>query len=217
MSIIFRNARSTESEVVEPASDLVEGRRRRRPSSAHVTAGLALFVALGGTSYAATSLAKNSVGSSQLKASAVQSSDIKSNAVTGIKVKDRSLQAKDFATGQLPAGPQGQNGDTGEKGAPGEKGEKGDAGTPGAPGTSGYEVVSGPDLAVNAGASAAQTVSCPAGKKVVGGGYEVGSSLGVTLNRSSPSNAGGSWYVRITNTTGANKTFNGQAVCMTVG
>ena len=56
---------------------------------------IALFVALGGASYAAIKIPKNSVGAAQ----------IKKNAVTSTKVKDRSLLATDFRTGQLPRGP----------------------------------------------------------------------------------------------------------------
>jgi hypothetical protein len=71
---------------------------------ANVIATLALFLALGGGgAFAATQLAKNSVGTKQLK----------KNAVTAAKVKDGSLLAKDFKAGQVPAGPQGP------KGAPG--------------------------------------------------------------------------------------------------
>jgi len=44
---------------------------KRRPSAALVVATVALFVALGGTGYAVTSLPKNSVGTSQLKNGAV--------------------------------------------------------------------------------------------------------------------------------------------------
>lgn len=91
---------------------------------------IALFVALGGTGYAISKLPANSVGSTQLKKNAVDSS----------KVKDRSLTAKDFAAGQLPAGaagaagapgatgPQGATGQPGAAGAPGAKGDKGDTG-----------------------------------------------------------------------------------------
>ena len=42
-----------------------------RPSPAMIVALAALFVALGGTSYAAFSLPKNSVGSAQIKRGAV--------------------------------------------------------------------------------------------------------------------------------------------------
>jgi hypothetical protein len=52
---------------------------------------LALFVALGGTSYAVTQLPKNSVGTPQLK----------KNAVTGTKVKDGSLTGADVDVATL--------------------------------------------------------------------------------------------------------------------
>ena len=58
----------------------------KRPSPALAISVIALFVALGGTSYAITKLPKNSVGTSQLK----------KNAVTGAKVKDGSLSGTDL-------------------------------------------------------------------------------------------------------------------------
>jgi hypothetical protein len=72
----------------------------------NAVAYLALFVALGGSSYAATNLPKNSVGSKQ----------IKKNAVTSSKVKNGSLLARDFKAGQLPAGARGLQGPQGAKG-----------------------------------------------------------------------------------------------------
>lgn len=48
-------------------------RRLRAPSPAFVLSLLALFVALGGTTYAAATLPKNSVGTKQLKKNAVTS------------------------------------------------------------------------------------------------------------------------------------------------
>ena len=59
---------------------------------ANVMATIAGFLALGGGAYAATHLGKKSVGTKQLK----------NNAVISSKVKDGSLQAGDFAAGQLP-------------------------------------------------------------------------------------------------------------------
>jgi hypothetical protein len=73
----------------------------------HHVALLALFVALGGTSYAAVALPRGSVGKRQLR----------KNAVTGAKVKDGSLRSKDFPAGELPAGPQGLAGKDGKDGA----------------------------------------------------------------------------------------------------
>ncbi len=75
----------------------------------NVIAYLALFVALGGTSYAAVSLPPNSVGTGQLK----------NGAVTGPKVKAKSLTAGDFAAGTLRVG---RKGDTGPKGTTGPAG-----------------------------------------------------------------------------------------------
>ena len=80
----------------------------RRPSPALVVACVALFVALAGTGVAAVAVLvpADSVGTAQLRNSAVVSS----------KVKDRSLFAKDFAPGQLPAGPAGATGAVGAAG-----------------------------------------------------------------------------------------------------
>lgn len=100
---------------------------------------LALFIALGGVSYAAT-LPKNSVGPAQIKSLAVKSSDLGKNAVTSSKVKNGSLLSVDFKPGQLvsgapgPAGPVGPKGDIGAKGDPGVKGDPGADGAAGAPG-----------------------------------------------------------------------------------
>jgi hypothetical protein len=83
---------------------------------------VALFVALGGTSYAALNMPANSVGTKQLR----------NGAVTAAKVRKGSLLAKDFKPGQLPRGPQGL---AGVQGSPGQQGQKGDPGMAGAPGT----------------------------------------------------------------------------------
>ena len=90
-----------------------------RPSPALAIAVLALFVALGGTGYAALNLPRNSVGSKQLRKSAVRNVDIASNAVTGAKVRRRSLDSTDFKTGSLPRGPKGEQGAQGSPGASG--------------------------------------------------------------------------------------------------
>lgn len=72
--------------------DTVKKRRWLRvPSPAMIVACVALFVAMGGTSYAAATLAANSVGTKQIKNSAVTSAKIKSAAVTAAKVKDGTL------------------------------------------------------------------------------------------------------------------------------
>lgn len=124
----------------------------RRPSPALIVACIALFVALGGTSYAVTALPRDSVGTVQLKDGAVSvgklqngsvsaakigtdavgkrqlrngsvlGAKIADNAITGAKVRDGSLEAADFKAGQLPEGPRGPAGATGATGAAGAAG-----------------------------------------------------------------------------------------------
>lgn len=89
----------------------------------NVVAYLALFIALGGSSYAAIKLPANSVGSKQIKPNAVRSSD----------VQNSSLAAIDFKAGQLPAGPRGAQGPPGGRGATGPAGASGPQGAKGDP------------------------------------------------------------------------------------
>jgi hypothetical protein len=105
----------------------VLARIARRLSYANVMATLALFIALGGTSFAAVKLGRGSV----------KSVNLAKNAVTSTKVKDHSLLAADFKAGQVPkgatgaAGATGAKGDAGLKGDPGAPGPKGETGAPG--------------------------------------------------------------------------------------
>src|SRR6185312_451281 len=71
-----------------------------RASFANVMSCLALFVALGGASYAAVSLPNNSVGAKQIKRAAIDNS----------KVKKGSLLKSSFKSGQLPKGARGLKG-----------------------------------------------------------------------------------------------------------
>jgi hypothetical protein len=84
---------------------------------------LALFIALGGTTYAATALPKNSVGTKQLK----------KGAVTKAKINKKTIKQLKGNTG--PAGPQGPAGPAGPTGATGAQGPQGIQGPPGPVGT----------------------------------------------------------------------------------
>ena len=64
---------------------------RLRPSQAMVVACLALGIALGGTSYAAIKVPRNSVGTKQLMKNAVTGPKVKNNALTGADVLESSL------------------------------------------------------------------------------------------------------------------------------
>jgi hypothetical protein len=163
-----------------------------RPSPALVVACLALAVALSGTSYAdVLNVPPNSVGTPHLKANAVVSS----------KVRNRSLLAVDFKPGQLPAG---------------ARGPKGDAG---APGVSGYELVTGRSDVTNHNFNSL-TVSCPAGKRVLGGGG--GTAGGVTLGDgpylqgSRPFADGTGWAIETVRTTSGPSVLLGFAICANV-
>jgi hypothetical protein len=143
--------------------------RLRPPSPALVVACLALAVALSGGAYAvSTALPRNSVGPAQLKA----------NAVNSAKVKDRSLRAVDFATGQIPAGPQGP---------------AGAAGPQGPPGTTGVQQISSTSVSNSTPVKTFQ-VDCPSGKRAIaGGGTLTGTTTNTFLSMSRPSDAGTGW------------------------
>lgn len=118
--------------------------------------------------------------------------------------------------GKLPAGPQGPQGPKGPKGSKGDKGQKGDKGdkgATGAPEVSGYEVVNQTFKEVfieNSGSprglSEVKTVACPTGKRVIGGGSDLGTNATqngqqrqVTVSRSAPNGTGTAWTVQLFN------------------
>jgi hypothetical protein len=101
---------------------------RSRLTYSNVTATLALFVALGGTSYA---VATGSIGSREIGNNSVRSKDLRNNNVRGKDVRngtigtrdvaDGGLLAVDFKAGQPPAGERGLQG---ERGLPGQDATK---------------------------------------------------------------------------------------------
>lgn len=111
---------------------------------ANVMSVVAVFIALGGASYAAINLPKNSVGTEQLKGKSVGTKQLKPQAVKSNKVKDRSLLAVDFRNGQLPSGAIGPVGPPGADSQPGATGPQGAIGVPGPEGVTGPQGVTGP-------------------------------------------------------------------------
>jgi hypothetical protein len=199
------------------------GWRLPRPST--MIAVLALAVVLGGTGYAATVLPAGSVGTTQLKNSAVVSR----------KVKDGSLLARDFASGQLPRGAQGP---TGAAGATGSAGAPGPAGPPGAQGPAGSQGPQGPP-----GLSSLTYVSesfgpfpahaqyggeavCSANLHAVGGGVvsESGTAGQQAVNSSFPSDGSGTgqdgttaWWADVDNLSATSLGFTVYAICAPAG
>jgi hypothetical protein len=148
-----------------PSSSSSAAPSRRRPTLAHLLAGLALFIALGSTATAA---------------SLITGRQIKDGTIASADVRDRSLKAKDFAKGQLPAGAAGATGPAGTAGAPGPRGAtgatgpKGDAGATGGAGPAGATGDTGPEgPAGPAGPRGETGATGPAGAPGSGGGPSV--------------------------------------------
>ena len=185
----------------------------RRLSYSNVIASLALFVALGGASYAAVALPAHSVGTKQLKKSAVSAPKLKRNAVSSAKVKDGSLQRGDFASGTLLQGAQGPQGLQGPKGDPGPQGTKGDTGDTGSPGISGYETTAVAAVGIAPGATEEVVKSCPLGKKVLGGGAYAGAGGPLAFHYIGTDKTIDGYRAKATNTGGQAGALNVWAVC----
>ena len=99
---------------------------RTRLTYANVVATLALFVALGGTSYAALKITGKNV-----QDGTIRTADLRNNDVRSKDVKNGSLLRRDFKPGQLPSGPGGTPGPAGPTGAAGATGPKGATGPQG--------------------------------------------------------------------------------------
>ena len=132
---------------------------RSHMSFANLVSLMALFVALGGTTYAAVALPKNSVGAKQIKRNgvrapeinrnAVGASEIRSNAVASGDIADSSVGTSDVADGSLGATDL-------------------QAGLLNFPSITAQTEVAAVALANNS--SASYTVTCPAGQQAIGGG-----------------------------------------------
>ena len=107
----------------------------RRPSPATIISLVALFVALGGTGYAAVALApRNSVGSAQVINGSLLKKDLSKKTVAALK-GNRGPRGPAGAAGA--AGPAGSAGPAGAAGAAGAVGATGPAGAAGAVGATG--------------------------------------------------------------------------------
>jgi hypothetical protein len=82
---------------------------KRALTYSNVMATLAVFVALGGSSYAAITITgkevrNNSLTGADIRNNSLKSGDLRNNSVKSSDVKNGSLKAKDFAAGAIPGG-----------------------------------------------------------------------------------------------------------------
>jgi hypothetical protein len=138
-------------------------RLRSHLTYANVVATLALFIALGGSSYAALQLPKGSVGGKQLK----------KNAVTSPKVRPGSLLLSDIKP-SARAGLVGPQGPAGPQGVPGAQGPQGPQGAQGPQGEAGATNVTVRSAQTTGGVTAdgfhSLTAECQPGERATGGG-----------------------------------------------
>jgi hypothetical protein len=88
---------------------------RPRLTYANVMATIAVFIALGGASYAALKIPKSSVGAKQLKKNAVTTAKVKNEAITAAKVRKGTLtgaQIKASTLGTVPSAAHAASADT---------------------------------------------------------------------------------------------------------
>lgn len=181
----------------------------RRPSPALAISCVALTVALGGTSYATVlNVPDNSVGTAKIKNGAVTTPKLKNDAVTELKiragavtsseVKNSSLLAADFRPGQLPAGPAGSQGPAGISGF------------------QRFDVLS----ASSSASSREARVTCPTGKRPVGGGARVigRGAVAVSITESFPDSDSFHWNTKANEVVATPLTWQLQAyaLCATV-
>jgi len=167
-----------------------------------IVAFIALFVAIGGSSYAVTRLPAGSVGPKQLK----------KNAVTGAKVKNRSLTAADIKVASLAGVASAVNAANATHAGAAAGLDKVSYITK----PSGVPPAPPPDAAGNqpstvAGASA----PCPPGTYAVGGGVGVDDNTNTSVVDSFPEPGGHAWTARVDNSDpGAAHGFTVVAVCV---
>ena len=123
------------------------------------------------------------------------------------------FDGKAFVDTGLVQGPKGDQGDLGPKGDKGDQGAQGLQGPAG--GLSGYEIVEGDPVAVDADDYDVYGESdCPAGKRAVGGGASFESpASGVAMVESFPTATGDGWLVTAINQFEESNVMTPYAIC----
>jgi hypothetical protein len=185
--------------------------RRMRPSPAMVVAFIALFVAIGGSSYAVTRLPSKSVGSKQLRKGAVRNANIANSAVTGAKVKNGSLTAADIRVASLAGITVAGATNATHAGAAGALDRVSYVSQPGSVPRAPAPVPPETTSTIVSGASA----TCPPGTFAVGGGVGVEDNTHTSVVDSFPEPGGRAWTARVDNSdVDAPHGFTVVAVCI---
>jgi hypothetical protein len=165
-------------------------------SFSNVVAVLALFLAMGGSVYAASNkingsqIKKKSLPGNRLKASSITGAQVKANTLTGAKVKPGSLTGKQIVGSSL----------TGVNAA--------------ALGSVQYSVTT-TTLARGTSGGTSTTAACPAGLKVIGGGAVVSNDSVAYINDSGPQLSRTGWEAT-GNTGSGGATMTVTAICTAV-
>lgn len=167
----------------------------RRVTPSLVIAVLALVIACSGGAYAASSL--------------VTGKQVKNSSLTGADIKNKSLTRADFS-GSV----KGDDGAKGDAGAPGLTGPAGPQGAQGPAGPANLSPLTrvGATKTVAAGAIDGGTVNCPAGQRVVSGGFFTDSNGAVFAFSSTADRTG--WVVAVDNSNSSvTAELDGYAFC----
>jgi hypothetical protein len=216
---------------------VILGRVKRRHMSLlgyvrnHHVGLLALFVALGGTAYAAVQLPANSVGTSQIAAGAVTLNKIAPELRVALRGWGRFHGARGPTGATGPAGSTGPAGATGQRGATGQAGATGATGPAGATGQEGPAGgFSGTDVhtltttvpSQSVDNAVVEAISCPSGEVAVSSGYSTSAAGAKMILVSEPiSSSTGQpvptdddrWQWVIDNTSGSTQPFTFFVVC----
>lgn len=174
-------------------------RPRLRPPASMAVALMALFVALGGTSYAAITISGKNV-----KNGSLTGADIKNGSLRGTDVRNRSLTSSDLSSGTISS-LRGTSGPAGPAGTSGPAGPAGPAGT--------FGTVTVRSAVYSSGAPV--TASCQSGEVAVGGGVSTGSPFGFP-RVSAPTPTSGTptgWQGQVVNTSNVAVSGTVYAVC----
>jgi hypothetical protein len=178
--------------------------RIRTLNPATIIALVALFFSLTGTAVAGALIT-----GAQVKNGTISGLDVMNESLGTKDVRNGSLLPIDFKPGKLPAG---------QKGEPGEQGPPGQQGPQGLPGLSGVEIVTNVSAANSNDKTL--TASCPAGKKLIGGGANAHVFLGhpkeITVLASHPTANTWRAVAREAVAYGGNWFLNVYAICATV-